>query len=238
VLPVTGFVFTLAACGLAGLPPFGSYLGTGWIAASAASRGLAWIAVILVGCSALTGAAVLRAAGGVFYGLGDAPAEDPQMAVQASEEKTETTRARRRTPVSMIVPAALLTLTALAPAFIPRLEPAIQAMAARLQDQRGYASGVLSRAAEARALAATPPVEAGIWIAAVTTGVASAACAIMLAWLALYGRRLRPHGSGPERSLILVRAFERVQSGVINDYVTWIVVGVACIGAVLAFAIG
>ena len=33
---------------------------------------------------------MLRVAGGVFYGLGDPPAEDPMMAAQASEEKSET----------------------------------------------------------------------------------------------------------------------------------------------------
>jgi multicomponent Na+:H+ antiporter subunit D len=214
-LPVTGLVFTLAACGLAGVPPFGSYLATGWIAASAAGRGLAWIAVIAVACSSLTGAAVLRAAGGVFYGLGDAPAEDRQMAVQASEETAETTQARRRTPVSMIVPAALLLVAALAPVFIPRLEPAMLGWAARFQHQPLL----------------LPP---GTSFAAVITGAASAAGAIVLAWLALYG----PRAWRPEHGLILIRPLERVQSGVINDYVTWIVVGVACIGVVLAYAIG
>jgi hypothetical protein len=29
----------------------------------------------------------------------------------------------------------------------------------------------------------------------------------------------------------------RFQSGVVNDYVTWIVIGLACIGGALAFAI-
>ena len=44
------------------------------------------------------------------------------------------------------------------------------------------------------------------------------------------------------RSLIrshdgLVRMSRGFQSGVINDYVTWIVVGLACVGGTLAFAI-
>ena len=33
---------------------------------------------------------MLRVAGGVFYGLGDPPGEDPQMAAEASEETSET----------------------------------------------------------------------------------------------------------------------------------------------------
>ena len=41
-------------------------------------------------CSVLVGGAVLRVAGGVFYGLGDPPSEDPEMAREASEETSET----------------------------------------------------------------------------------------------------------------------------------------------------
>jgi hypothetical protein len=56
----------------------------------------------------------------------------------------------------------------------------------------------------------------------------------MLAYLALYWRRLPllRHGFGPGRGTAW-----RIQSGVVNDFVTWIVLGVACIGGVLAFAI-
>jgi hypothetical protein len=35
----------------------------------------------------------------------------------------------------------------------------------------------------------------------------------------------------------LVRPIRRFQSGVVNDYVTWIVIGVACVGGTLAFSI-
>ena len=35
----------------------------------------------------------------------------------------------------------------------------------------------------------------------------------------------------------LDRALQRFQSGVVNDYVTWIVLGLACVGGVLALII-
>ena len=57
----------------------------------------------------LVGGAVLRVAGGVFYGLGDPPAEDPEMAREASEEKSETDEGKQRTPLTMIVPPAILS---------------------------------------------------------------------------------------------------------------------------------
>ena len=46
-------VFTLAALGLADLPPFGTFLGKGWVEGTAASRGLGWVIVIFVICSGL-----------------------------------------------------------------------------------------------------------------------------------------------------------------------------------------
>jgi hypothetical protein len=33
------------------------------------------------------------------------------------------------------------------------------------------------------------------------------------------------------------RPIQRFQSGVVNDYVTWIVIGIACFGGALAFTI-
>ena len=53
---------------------------------------------MLIVCSVLVGGAVLRVAGGVFYGLGDPPAEDPQMAAEASEETSETDQGKAAGP--------------------------------------------------------------------------------------------------------------------------------------------
>jgi multicomponent Na+:H+ antiporter subunit D len=84
--------FTLAGLELADLPPFATFLGKGWIEASAG----AWLIPILIICSSLVGGAVLRVARGVFYGLGDRPAEDPQVAEAAAEETSETTGGKDR----------------------------------------------------------------------------------------------------------------------------------------------
>jgi hypothetical protein len=59
----------------------------------------------------------------------------------------------------------------------------------------------------------------------------------MLAFLALYWRRLPVLCRGFEPGAGLVRPTQRFQSGVVNDYVTWIVIGVACLGGALAFSI-
>ncbi len=236
-LRVTGVVFTLAALGLADLPPFATFLGKGWIEDTGAAHGMTWITVVLIICSVLVGGAVLRVAGGVFYGLGDPPTEDPQMAREASEETSETERGKRRTPLSMIVPAALLVVGAVVITLLPHLGPGVQGAAVRFQDQAAYNHTVLSGGHIAHPVAISGPESTGITVADVVTGTASAAGGLVLAFLALYWRRLPLLRRGFEPGTGLVQPIRRFQSGVINDYVTWIVIGLACVGGSLALTI-
>ncbi len=245
-LRATRVVFTLAAFGLAGLPPFATFLGVAWID-RAARVTAAWplVVAVLVACATVVAGVLLRVAGGVFFGLGDPPAEDAQMARQSSEETGETDQARRRTPLTMIGPAAVLVVAALALTAVPRLGPVVQAAAVRLQDQAGYASTVLAGAHVAHPVAPALSASTGIGTAAVITGAVSTLGGLALAWLSLYRRRLpavltmraEARWPGGARIPAALRALAGLQSGVTNDYVTWLVVGVACIGGVLAAAI-
>jgi multicomponent Na+:H+ antiporter subunit D len=237
LLPLTGVVFTLASLGLAEIPPFATFRGKGWIEATGAAHGMAWITAVFIICSVLVGGAVLRVAGGVFYGLGDPPSEDPEMAVEASEETSETDRDRQRTPATMIVPAAVLAVAGLVTGLLPGLGPAVQAAAVRFQDQAAYNATVLSGAHVAHPTAPFAPEPTGITAADLASGLGSVAGALILAFLALYWKRLPLLRRGPEPGTGLVRPIRRFQSGVVNDYVTWIVIGAACIGGILAFSI-
>jgi hypothetical protein len=77
-----------------------------------------------------------------------------------------------------------------------------------------------------------------VTVADVATGAGSTAGALILAFLALYWRRLPVLRRGFEPGRGLTRPIARFQSGVVNDYVTWAVIGLACLGGALAFAIG
>ena len=82
------------------------------------------------------------------------------------------------------------------------------------------------------------PPDAGSSTASdVLTGVSSAVCALILAGLALYARRLPRLRRALRPGTALIRPLENIQRGVVNDYVTWIILGVACIGGVLAYSI-
>jgi multicomponent Na+:H+ antiporter subunit D len=240
-LRVTGAVFTLAALGLADLPPFGTFLGNGWITDSATTAaGGPWLTAVFAACTALTAGAALRAALGIFYGLGDPPSEDPQMAAEANEETGETESGRQRTPLTMLIPpcvlAALGVATGIA-AMLPSFATAIESAAARFQDQQAYASLVLDGKQTAVPAPLYPQVPPDVTTASIVTALCTTAAAILLALAALYWRRLPilKHADNPARTLRApVQAF---QSGVINDYITWLIVGIAALGGLLALIV-
>jgi multicomponent Na+:H+ antiporter subunit D len=236
-LRITGVVFTLAALGLADLPPFATFLGKGYIDESAWAHGLPWVMGVFIACSVLAGGAVLRVAGGVFYGLGDPPTEDAQMAKMAAEETSETESGKGRTPLAMIVPPAVLVACAAGIALIPQLGPVVQAAAIRFQDQAGYNATVLAgtHILHPVAIAAAEPTE--ITLSDVLSGIGSVIGALVLAFLALYWRRLPLLRRGYEPGAGLTAPIQRFQSGVVNDYVTWVVFGLAAIGGTLALII-
>jgi len=240
-LRLTGVMFTLAALGLADLPPFGTFLGKGWITDSAdAVAGGPWLAAVFCACSVLTAGAVLRVAGGVFYGFGDPPGEDTRMAAEANEEKGESESGRQRTPLTMLVPTGVLVLLGLASgvaALLPRCAAAFESAAARFQDQQAYASLVLGGAHPASPVPLYPQVPADVTAASVITALCSVAGAILLALTALYWRRLPVLRKGYEPGTGLREVIESFQSGVINDYITWLVTGVAALGGILALII-
>jgi hypothetical protein len=137
----------------------------------------------------------------------------------------------------MIIPPAILVALAAAVGVIPQLGQVIQAAAVRFEDQAGYNATVLAGAhiVHPVALAAAEPT--AITVSDVATGAGSAAGAMILAFLALYWRRLPVLRRGYEPGAGLTRPIQRFQSGVVNDYVVWIVFGLACVGGALAFAI-
>jgi len=176
-------------------------------------------------------------AGGVFYGLGDRPGEDPQMAKEAAEETSETTGGKNRTPLTMLVPPAVLVVAAIVVGLIGQLGPAVQAAAVRFEDQAGYNATVLHGARLTHPVALFAAGSTSVTVADVLTGLGSVAGALILAGLALYWRRL-PLLRGYRPNASLAAAARRFQSGVVNDYVTWIVIGLACLGATFAAIIG
>lgn len=235
-LRATGVVFAVAGLALADLPPFATFLGKGWVEESAFAHGAPWLMAVLIVSSIVVGGAVLRVAGGVFFGLGDPPPEDPRMAAAAEEETSETEAAKDRTPWTMLLPPALLVVLALAVGLVPEIGSVVQSATVRFEDQHAYNALVLSGHSLAPAVAPAAPEDTGVTVADVATGVGSALGAVLLAWLGLFRRQIRALARIPS-PVGLGDHLRALQSGVVNDYIVWLVLGLACLGGALAFSI-
>jgi hypothetical protein len=137
----------------------------------------------------------------------------------------------------MIVPPVVLVLVAAAIALIPRLGSVVQAAAVRFEDQAGYNATVLAGAHVVHPVAIAAAEATGITVTDVLAGAGTAAGAVALALAALYWRRLPLLRRGYEPGAGLTKPVEQFQSGVINDYLTWTVLGLACVGGALALVI-
>ena len=229
--PAVGFLFALAGLVLAGLPPAGLFVGKSLIEAELVHAGHEWVNAALAASSVLTGAAVLRAAARVFLGLG--PRRGIETTGPTVAEGPETTRRHTRTPFWMLLPAA--TLVGLA--FLMGTDAGLTGMAHRaatdLHDRARYAERVLGLPRpEARPISiaaerteAHPPSAHSI-----AAGVGTSLAAALLALAALYRERL-PGLRRPRPQVF--RTAEWLQawnSGLVTDYVAWLVFGVAVLG--------
>jgi multicomponent Na+:H+ antiporter subunit D len=228
---VTFGLLVLGGLALAGLPPFGTFLGKTLMEEAANRAGHAWVAWLFVVASAVSAAAVLRAGLRVFAGWGPpVPGWSPTASGSSADRRT-----RARTNATMLLPAAGLLLTALALGVVPGLTERAQAAAVRFASPAGYASAVLGLVPPGRMegpLLVRPETHLS---GAVPPALLTVALAVTLAAVPL--RR----GHAPGRRGVALRgllratlALRRLHSGQVGDSITWLVVGTASLGALFA----
>ncbi|GAA3563013.1 hypothetical protein GCM10022222_53480 [Amycolatopsis ultiminotia] len=209
-----GAVFTVAALGLAGLPPFGSTLGQD-VADDSSPE---WHAVLAVLVSAVTAGAVLRAGLRVHFGLGRTPHPDRDDKSTGRGEEPETAQRIQRTPATMLTAAGLLLALALATGTVPWLRDAAAVAGAQAVDRLGYLHAVLP-------VAPAGPVPSIAEVEWTGAGLLHAIVTVVLA-LAVAAAGLWP----PRHTSPIVRAgvhaLHRAHSGHVGDYVAWLLVGV------------
>ncbi|MFJ8627034.1 complex I subunit 5 family protein [Kitasatospora sp. NPDC093550] len=240
-LRVPGLLFVLGALALAGLPPFGTGLGKA-VTEEAAGHRLAWLPVVFVLVSALTGGAVLRAGLRVFGGLGAPPKEHPEVADTTGEgEEPEVRAPGRRLPPPMVLVPGLLLAGCLAVGVLPGVGRALAAGAAAFTDRAGCLTDALGQptvpatamTATATTTAATTAVVPEAWWTAsgLGLGLLSALVAVAFATAALHRDPRRGTG-GLHRALVL--PLRRLHSGLLGDYVAWLTVGLAALVVALS----
>jgi multicomponent Na+:H+ antiporter subunit D len=224
VAPTAGIAFLLGGLGLAGLPPFGTFLGSALITRSALAIGYWWLPPLLTAATILTAGTVLRAAARIFLGWGDA--EDPSLSHEPpAEEEEPHPPSSRLSPPLLFGPALALVAVGLGLAFTPGLAGRATQWAQRFEDRPAHAAEVL---AGVRPPPASPPAfHPGA--APYVYGGISTVGALGFALFGLYHRRLRL-GLAPRP----VAALKELHSGLVADYVAWLTFGAAALGGLLA----
>lgn len=229
----TGMAFLAGALALAGLPPFGTLLGKQLIEEAASRQALgACVTVTFLAAGALTGAAVLQAAGRVFLGWGAGRRSGEE---EVEDEDRETDEAVGRTPAVMIVPVVALLGAALAITLVPAVGRSAVAAAQLFVDGPRYAAAVLDGVP-----AAVPvtTVQVAVEPVAVALGTVTALAAVILAALAL-GRDRLPDALRRSGGAVLAAfgGVRRLQSGHVGDYVAWMTVGLGVVAGAFALAL-
>jgi multicomponent Na+:H+ antiporter subunit D len=231
-LPWLAALMVAGALGLAGVPPFGTFLGKALMEEAAVETGLPWLVGLFVVVAALTSAALLRATGRVFFGLGrrgGAGAAAPRSPDEAAVRHLHV-------HATQVVPAVGLLAVAVAVGLAPGLADAAQDAAGRFTDRPAFAAAVLRGAGDLAQSGAHPPVHlAGPALLAAL----SALLGLGLALAALLPDRLpaRLRG-GVARAWGPVAATLRgLHNGSIGDSVTWLVVGMSTFGGLLALVV-
>jgi multicomponent Na+:H+ antiporter subunit D len=229
-------LFVVGGLALAACPPFGTGLGKSFAESATLHGGFAWLVALFVLVSAGTAAAVLRATMRVYFGLGDKPGDGTAAVGESVDDEPDVSRPLARVPATMM--AAVLAL--LAGSFVagtyPGFGEAVGKAAHQFLDRGGYVAQSLAAGGPASAPPGGLPHVADMhWTAlGVELGLASAALAVVLAVLALYGPRLPRVLRGTAEFIARPIQFVRqAHSGHIGDYVAWMLFGLAALGALV-----
>jgi len=231
----TGVVFFCGGLGLAGMPPFATFLGEHSIETAAIRQGQWWVTIIFFLAGMLTAAAVFRVAGHVFLGRG--PKEDGATEGAKDIKEDRETRGGNNDgiPATMFVPALLLVLLAIAVGVIPHLHRQMRVAGFTMADQHSYVARVLDGTQIGDA---HPARESGSWAGSLARSLGATGAALALAAFALSSkwpqRKKRPYAIPLRGPLYALRA---IHTGHIGDYVVFLTFGVAVVGLSLLLLI-
>lgn len=238
-LPGTGILFALGGLALAGVPPFGIFTGKALLELAADDAGYRWVAWVALFASIVTGGAVLRVAARLFLGLGR-----PRGLEEESPTETpgpELLGAKGRTPAVMTTPIVVLLGLAFLIGVFPGIPSFYAEAAERFQAREATAAVVLGHGAAISipAPAGSPPAGGPEVYTPATTlfGIGGTLGAIVLALTSLVSGRENIHGRVGHALDIGNRALEAFHSGHVGDYVAWITLGTAVLGALFVLVL-
>jgi len=217
------------ALGLAGIPPYGTFIGEAMIDAAAEKLHYSWISYVFMLAAIITAAAVLRVGARIYFGWGS-DLDSSRQEEGETDEGRETT-GDTRVPGTMYAPGLALLALAIVIAFVPNLRSMMESAAMRFQDQSAYQSQVLYNAP----LPVYHPEAPDPLLPGIVRGIVSTVLAFGLAGYTLL------RGSLPWRRLdftggftLVLRPLRLIHSGSMADYVAWLTFGLAVFGGLFA----
>ncbi len=225
---LAGVLFGIGGLLLSAVPGVTSFFGKSLLESAALKAHYPWLPTVFVISSILTGGAVLRVTGRVFFGWGAAEREDDVQMAGAAREEDEETAARDYTPPLMLVVPAVLLAGSIVLGLIPGLVPGIEAAAAHFHDHAAYARWVLQGAAPNFSPASTSHVEAFDYLYAAGGTLGALALAGITLFAPTLHRRLPPAVVQPLRGAL--SALRQLHSGHIGDYIAWWTTAAAMLG--------
>ena len=229
---VLAVVWFAGAIGLAGLPYVGTYLGHALIDEAASDGGRHWVQPLLWLSGALASAALLRAGGRIFLGLGAPHAR--LLGPRLEEEPIERDVAHRVLAAVAVVAVA----AGVAVSVVPGIGQRAVYGASRFRLRTEYAAQVLHGVPMART-ARLPYTVRHTTLESLLYGAGATILALGLAGVGL-SRRRRPGALRTVGARVLepsAAALKAVHSGVVGDYVMWLIVGTAVFGGVFALTL-
>jgi multicomponent Na+:H+ antiporter subunit D len=232
-LRLLGGLFILGAVASMGLPYVGTYLGHAQIDEGATLAHIEWVQPLLLVASGVAAGAILRAGLRVFHGWGDA--DDGLLSQQPEESPPES---HGGVPLLLSVTAAVLA-AGLALSVVPGLGQRAEYGAERFRDRAGYADRVLHgqpmKRTEARLPFAIEHTGTASWL----YGAGSGLLAVATAAFGLWRRRLpaAARRAGERVFMPPLDVLRSAHTGVIGDYVLYVVVGTGLLGGIWALTL-
>ncbi len=224
-LRVTAALFVAGGLLIASLPPFGPFLGKSMIEDAANQVGYGFVPPLIALVSGLAGAAVLRAAGRIFWGWGDVAEEGE--GDDADAETEPESQGSDRTPPLMVLASLALLVGAVATGVWFGLADVATTAAHRLTDFAQYHHAVYGGSLPALSAHSSAPE----WYDYAYCGGASL-LAVGLAALSLWGRRLTGAWETIERAAgAALRPIKRTHTGRIGDYTASLALGIGLLAA-------
>jgi multicomponent Na+:H+ antiporter subunit D len=226
-VPLAGALFAIGGLVLSGIPVVTLFFGRALLNHASLAAGYPWLPAVFVIASALTGGAVLRVTGRIFFGWGPERHPDDRQAREAREEEDEESAPRSSTPPPMLVVPGVLLVVAIVIGLIPGAVPGIEVAAAHFRDHLGYIAFVLHGTPHF-AQAPTSHIQSYDYV----YGGGAAAGAALVGGLGLFGGPLRRRLPDVllRPAIAAVGGLRRLHSGHIGDYIAWWTAGAATLG--------